>query len=169
MEPPLSDSEFKVAESRYHITFPEDLRAFYKTAMPSGPYFPNWRSGHPRGTKEIQKMLDWPLEGMLFDVKENDFWLPVWGERPTSIKEAEQICQDAYMQAPRLIPLYGHRYIPAELASGSPILSVYQTDIIYYGANLKEYFEVEFGRKSYENIQWDNITPPRFWGDIIDD
>ncbi|KIV54613.1 hypothetical protein AM501_11535 [Aneurinibacillus migulanus] len=35
---PLSDSEFKVAESRYHITFSEDLRAFYKTVLPSGPY-----------------------------------------------------------------------------------------------------------------------------------
>lgn len=47
--------------------------------------------------------------------------------------------------APKLIPVAGHRYIPASPCEvGNPIFSVYQTDVIYYGADLWEYLENEF-------------------------
>ncbi|MCM3785715.1 SMI1/KNR4 family protein [Neobacillus mesonae] len=165
---PLTDDELDAAESRYQLVFPKELRAFYKQVMPIGNSFPNWRSKHSRDMVQIRRMLDWPLEGILFDVKENEFWLPGWGDRPKESLEAERICSEMYMNAPQLIPIYGHRYLPAEPGEGSPVLSVYQTDIIYYGANLMEYFEVEFGSRTYEQISWDRIKAPRFWDEIID-
>ena len=47
---------------------------------------------------------------------------------------------------PRLVPVYSHRYLPAGRgASGHPVLSVMQTDIICYGADLDDYLYREFG------------------------
>jgi hypothetical protein len=52
---------------------------------------------------------------------------------------------------PRLVPVFSHRYLPAEPhLSGNPVLSVYQTDIIYYGSNLKRYIAHEFGNLTRE-------------------
>jgi hypothetical protein len=70
--------------------------------------------------------------------------------------------------APKLIPIYSHRYIPEKPnESGNPILSVYQTDIIYYGANLLEYFENEFRRKGTKLEIDSRIKEIEFWSEII--
>jgi hypothetical protein len=46
---------------------------------------------------------------------------------------------------PALAPLYSHRYVPTEPPeAGNPILSCYQTDIIYYGTDLLNWFDREF-------------------------
>jgi hypothetical protein len=48
-----------------------------------------------------------------------------------------------------MIPVYGHRYLPAGRATyGHPVLSIYQTDIIVYGTDLADYINHEFGRYS---------------------
>ena len=48
-------------------------------------------------------------------------------------------------EAPKLIPLFGHRFLPDRpREAGNPVFSVYQTDIIYYGTNLANYFANEF-------------------------
>ena len=45
-----------------------------------------------------------------------------------------------------MIPVFAHRYLPASpWASGNPVFSIYQTDIIYYGLNLPSYLFAEFG------------------------
>ena len=49
--------------------------------------------------------------------------------------------------APRLIPLYGHRFLPSYENQEMPILSVVDLDIIYYGKDLYDYFEIEFGNR----------------------
>ena len=49
--------------------------------------------------------------------------------------------------APPLIPLYGHRFLPIFENKEIPVLSVVDLDIIYYGMDLYDYFEVEFGHK----------------------
>lgn len=50
---------------------------------------------------------------------------------------------------------------------GNPIMSVHQTDIIYYGENLLSYLLVEFGLKEHEDIDFENIKYIPFWSDII--
>lgn len=72
--------------------------------------------------------------------------------------------------APKLVPLWGTRYLPADPhEAGNPILSVVQTDIIYYGVDLSAYFVREFGLAT-ANQQDAAVTPRRirFWSDIID-
>jgi hypothetical protein len=32
---------------------------------------PDWRSGN---RDELRRLLDWPIDGVLFDVKNNGFW-----------------------------------------------------------------------------------------------
>ena len=47
---------------------------------------------------------------------------------------------------PKLILVNGHRYVPCfPDIMDVPVISLYQTDIIFYGNNLEDYFKREFG------------------------
>ncbi|GKX63574.1 hypothetical protein SOASR032_21430 [Pragia fontium] len=143
----LSDEEVIAIQCDFKILFPADLRLFLQTALPISNKFVNWREGLNSKSKEdeIQKRLNWPLEGMLFDIDANGFWLDEWGERPESFAQQKVIVEQHYQHWPKLIPVYSHRYIPSTpYEEGNPILSVYQTDIIYYGYDLADYFSREF-------------------------
>lgn len=58
---------------------------------------------------------------------------------------------------------------PAPAPSGSPVLSIYQSDAIYYGADLMRYLLAEWaggtGLRSYDEITY--RVP--FWSDLIED
>jgi len=127
----LTDEEVERIERKYAFRFPPDLRAFLQIVMPANIGFHDWRDGNEAGLRE---MLDWPLIGCLFDVEHTDFWLPEWGIRPASLSDALKIATEKVNEAPKLIPIYSHRFISEEpYEEGNPVLSVYQTDIIYYG------------------------------------
>lgn len=131
-----SDRELDDIRQRYKIRFPPDLVDIYRKrrSVIDGGF--DWIKT-PRA--EIERMLAWPLEGILFDV-EHGLWLREWGEKPRKKSAAEEVAQAAVAAAPRLIPVHGHRYIPEEpYARGNPIFSVWQMDIIVYGANLSDY------------------------------
>ena len=108
-------------------------------------------------------MLDWPLQGCLFDVEHNGFWLPEWGKRPELLSDAFKIATEMIAEAPKLIPIYSHRFVSEEPHEvGNPVLSVHQMDIIYYGFDLDDYLRHEFnlpGRKEWP-LQ---VRPIRFW------
>ena len=140
-EPGLTDAEVSSVEHAYCFTFPPDLREFLQTALPKHFPFANWRSGDEAFIRELMRE---PLHGILFDV-EHDFWLPEWGSRPARIEEAKALVEDLVRQAPKLIPIYSHRMMPDRPhAPGTPVLSVHQTDIIYYGFDLDDYLRHEF-------------------------
>lgn len=67
----------------------------------------------------------------------------------------------------RMIPVYGHRYLPAGRGTyGHPVLSIYQTDIIVYGTDIADYIDCEFGRRLIS----DDWSPPwmvPFWPDFL--
>jgi hypothetical protein len=141
-DPGLTDLEVEATEEKFNFRFPPDLRAFLQTALPAGKSFPNWRSGDET---EIQERLSQPLDGCLFDVEHNDFWLTEWGLRPELLADAFKIATEMIAEAPKLIPIYSHRFIPEEPhESGNPIFSVHQMDIIYYGFDLDDYLRHEF-------------------------
>ncbi len=69
--------------------------------------------------------------------------------------------------APKLIPLLSHHYLPATPhEAGNPVFSVYQSDVIYYGTNLDEYFKRELGREQR------NVLGPikriAFWSELTE-
>jgi hypothetical protein len=164
----LSDSEIRWAEESYGFSFPPDLRTFLMFALPTGKSWPNWRE---LDSSEIWRMLNWPYEGMCFDIENNVFWPPDWGTKPASLADSCDIAKRIVEAAPKLIPICGHRYLPDRPAiDGNPVLSVYQTDIIYYGSNLRDYFQNEFhyyfGPAEYQTKE--PIRRIEFWSDIVE-
>lgn len=165
LEPGLSATELLAAEDCCGARFPSDLRELLGSALPVGPRFPDWRS-LPKDILEWS--LEGPFEGIRFDIEHNSFWWPAWGPRPAELSAAIDLARRSVAAAPRLIPVYGHRYLPADpLEPGNPVFSVVQTDIICYGRDLRSYFAHEFGGVGY----LESITPEprniRFWSDLV--
>jgi hypothetical protein len=163
-DPGLTDAEVANVEGRFDFRFPPDLRSFLQTALPRGVGFPDWRSGDET---TLSYWLNSPAEGVLFDVEHNGIWLDEWGARPDSTAEALAMAGALIAAAPRLIPIYSHRMMPDEPhLSGNPVLSVDQTDFIYYGFNLTDYFYHEFALPGRE--PWpEDMRPIRFWASFL--
>ncbi len=165
----LTTQEVHQIETRYRFRFPSDYCAFLRYALPVSHDFVDWRNV---SEARILKMLSWPYEGMCFDIEYNNFWLHAWGPRPDRLPDAFAIAKRAIAQAPTLIPIFGHRYIPAVPAEeGNPIFSVYQTDIIYYGRDLGEYLENEFGYYFFGQSRYQITEPVKliaFWSYLVD-
>jgi hypothetical protein len=167
----LSDKEVEAVQDKFDIVFPPDLKLFLQTKLPISSSFVHWRYGinNETGKKEIEVRLDSPKEGILFDIHYNKFWLDNWQPKPLRFKEQKQIATTEIAKQPKLIPLYSHRYIPSKPnESGNPVFSVHQTDIIYYGFDLMDYFSNEFSiilPKPYKTT-----SKPRtieFWTEMI--
>lgn len=161
----LSDSELATAEEWCGTPFPPDLKEFLQVALPIAPRFPDWRSGS-RNT--LVSWLADPFEGIAFDIERKAFWWPTWGSRPANLATAKEVARAAVERVPRLVPIYGHRFLPTEpLERGNPVFSIVQTDIIYYGRDLRSYFKQEFGGAPYGEV----VNPPprhiRFWSDLV--
>ena len=144
----LSDEEFEKIEKFYNIKFPKVLKILYKSFLPN---LYNWRDFSEDNVEKIKKYLNMPIEGILFDIQYNSFWMDCFGEKTGDIEQnkakAEEYLKNAKEEeVPRLIPIYSHRYVPSFPDSiDVPVFSVMQTDIIYYGKNIENYFEHEFG------------------------
>jgi hypothetical protein len=107
------------------------------------------------------------LEGILFDVESNAYWREEWGVKPSLMADSLRIARTHLDRVPKLAPLYGHRYLPtAPHQPGNPVLSCWQTDVIYYGADLLDWFECEFGGGQASPDQVDRRLP--FWTSLVD-
>jgi hypothetical protein len=162
-EPGLTDAEVAAAEARYRFLFPPDLQAFLQAGLPRGGNFPDWRDGDEAA---LRGWLDLTRRGILFDIEHNGFWLDEWGPGPRSLEEAQRVASDLIAAAPRLIPVYSHRMMPAEPhLPGNPVFSVHQTGIIYYGVDLRDYLIHEFLAREDVGI-WpipENVRRVPFW------
>jgi len=155
-----TQAELDDAQARFGLIFPPDLAALLRDRRPT--------AGHVWTDEDaIRKMLAWPFEGLLFDVENNGLWWPEWGKRPTSPNEREDILRSVVSRAPKLIPLIAHRFLPEQPHErGNPVFSVHQSDVIYYGATLEDYFEREF--TGYDSRPWpDQIKYVPFWSDLV--
>jgi hypothetical protein len=69
-------------------------------------------------------------------------------------------------EVPQLVPVYEHRFLPAGRGtSGHPVLSVWQTDIIYYGRDVADYIHQEFRGRNQDTIDEAEATAA-FWRDL---
>jgi len=169
----LSNSEVSEIERQFLFQFPPDLRIFLQTSLPISAGFPNWRQSLEEGTARnlVLKQLSWPLEGMLFDVEENNLWLDEWEEKPDTTAERIKIITQHFRAYPTLIPIFGHRYIPnTPFESGNPIFSVYQMDIIVYANDLQCYLDNEFNLRLPSHQLTGQNTPKiiPFWSACAD-
>lgn len=179
----LTDNEIALTERHFGFVFPTDLRAFLQTTLPvaiegqRSQNFPNWRL---EDRADISRRLDWPFEGMAFDIEHNLFWLDSWGTRPRQTAAAIEVARCKVASAPKMIPVFSHRYLPDDpREAGNPVFSIHQTDIIYYGQNLWDYIEQEFGEHEedcYGGKRYANWTTEkyqavhrqiRFWSELV--
>lgn len=167
-EPGLSDTEVDEIQQRFGFTFPPDFREFLQLMVPIGRPFIDWR-GSPEA---ITERLNWPAKGICFDICNNGYWREEWGLRPTDDEQATSVATEWLSTVPKLIPIAGHRYLPAEpLAAGNPVFSVYQTDIIHFGRNLTECL---FATRRTDDEHWESplpvfdesYRPIRFWTEM---
>jgi hypothetical protein len=157
-----SDAQLADIQVRYGLNFPPDLVALYRERRPIDAY--DWLHDN----EAIKEMINRPFEGLWFDVEHAGLWWPEWGERPSNSQDRKALLRSVVDDAPRLIPLLSHRYIPEEPhESGNPVFSVVQSDIIYYGANLLDYFERELS--GFTDRPWPHaIKRIRFWSDMVE-
>jgi hypothetical protein len=164
----LSEAELAAVEARFNIQFPPDLRAFLQVALPCGQSFPNWRSDDE---SSLRGRLEWPEDGIAFDVEHSSIWLTPWGPPPLESAARIDAARLLVRQAPRLIPIYSHRYIPPEPpTAGNPVFSVHGTDIIIYGVDLWNYLRNEFAPREPHSLP-DHAACRwiRFWTDTMED
>ena len=155
-----TQTELDAAQEKFGLVFPTDLIAFYLERRPVKGH--DWRDD-----AAIRKMLAWPFEVLRFDIENNDLWWLEWGPKPFAAEGREQVLRQVLAQAPQLIPLYGHRFLPETPAeSGNPVFSVYGSDTIIYGANLEDYFQREFASSGNEPSPGDVKHIP-FWSDLV--
>jgi hypothetical protein len=188
----LPDDVIDQVEEEWSVRFPPDYRLFLKklhsvdrpragATFQGGtqlkptqrPSFYNWLTDRT----SLKEMFDWPLDGLIFDVENGVLWVDSWGSRPDSPDARKERLSWLVQQAPRLIPIFGHRYLLAEpCVAGNPVLSVYQSDIIIYGPNLRRYLLTEFaeflgldGRQSMREGHAEATTSLEqipFWGEV---
>lgn len=160
--PGLTNAEIADVEQQFGIKFSPDHAALLSLATPMGPGWVDWL-GEPDG---VHQRLNWPLDGVLFDVEQNAFWPDEWGERPSETATALQTAREHMQFVPTLIPIYSHRFLPgAPSPAGSPVFSVYQTDVIYYGSDLAAYFAAEFFREPDVKLPTYRVD---FWSDLAE-
>ena len=170
----LSPEELAKIDDRFGIRFPPDLQLLLQTALPVSKGFYNWREAlvSQDAEKNINEALQIPWQGIRFDIEHNDFWYAEWGNKPEQITKRVEVAAEHFPGYPLLIPVYIHRYMPAEpQLPGNPVFSVHQTDIIYYGPDLASYLATEFGFTLPDDFQ--NLKEPlhrtRFWSSMVED
>ena len=162
-----SKSELDDIQERWQLRFPPDLiELWQRHRCLAGPRSFDWLLDSPA---TIKSLLDWPFEGFWFDVENNRVWWPEWGERPTEVRERRDRLREIFAQAPKLIPLFGHRYIPEQpFEHGNPVFSVHQTDVVHYGTDLQDWLDRE--RHGWYAKPWpsgENIKVIPFWSEAV--
>lgn len=153
-------AELERAQTRFQLTFPPDLIDLLRDRRPVGG--PDWND-----EDVVRSLLAWPFEGLLFDVEEADLWWPEWGARPANADERAEVLRSVVARAPRLIPVFSHRYLPATPnEAGNPVFSVYQSDVIHYGANLEDYLARE--ENGWNSRPWpQTVREIDFWSEVV--
>ncbi|WP_330279212.1 hypothetical protein OHO83_09655 [Streptomyces sp. NBC_00569] len=141
----MSERELDQVEEHWGFRFAPEHRTLLGAGLPTGGRsWPDWRDGD---AKDLAERLARPVDGVLFDVEHNGFWHPEWDPRPAGTQDALALARTHLAKVPTMTPIYSHRYLLADPdRTGTPVLSMYQTDIIYYGTDLVDYFHHEFGR-----------------------
>ncbi|MGD1956697.1 MAG: hypothetical protein ACFBZ9_15975 [Sphingomonadales bacterium] len=140
--PGLSSERLDAIEKELGFPFPPDFRFLFENVSDPGEVLFPWSNFDKSVYKQ---MIDWVWRGIKFDIEHNDIWLRRWGVRSETLAEAIEVARLDFVTWPPLLPIYGHRFLPARpTLPDNPVFSIKQTDIIYYGANLAEYLVNEF-------------------------
>ena len=159
-KPGMAQTEIDAVEEEFGVSFPQEYRAFLATLnapdkpalwylfkgetlhnAPTRHVFSDWVDG----LGDIKRAQDDVISGILFDVEKGAFWHDDWGERPTDQSARKELITSMVEAAPKLIPLHSHRFLVAGLdLEPTPVLSVMQSDVIYYTDSIEECLAADF-------------------------
>ena len=164
----LSIDEVKKIENTYHISLPTSVKSLFMAALPITQGFYRWRDFSTENVAYIQSIINFPYEDVYEHATDVE-WFDGWGNEPHSQEEYIKTVRQRLKNAPKLIPIFSHRYVPSLLNSDDPpVISFHSADdLIYYGSNLLEYFAIEFGQQSLSSIDFARIVPIPFWSEIM--
>ena len=162
----LTSDELLQIEKIYQIKFPGSLKEFLMTAVPISRGFYNWRDLQEDNIQFIKEIIKKPLLN-IYNMAEEVYWCNDWGKKPEDGGKTVEEVRARLKEAPKLLPIYTHRYIPMVLDENPPVISIHGVDIIYYGQNLRDYLNIEFGKRMQNAIEFHNITSIPFWSDIM--
>jgi hypothetical protein len=169
LDPGFSRAELAAVEQAAGTVLPTELRLMLTLALPVGPPWRDWRTD-PSGLMATWRA--YVTDGLVVDAR-HSFWHDLWGPRPATVAEREQVVRQQAAALPRLFPIFGHRALAIDIvpgfdsADGNPVFSVHQTDVIYYGNDLADWFNTEFGIPLPD---WATHRPRRvpFWSALSD-
>jgi len=124
----------------YTESWEDDAEVLYQEI----PFFYNWK----KDKEEIRQHLTWPYETILEDVLGvNKVWLKSWGNiRPKSDEVKEKIFAEWFKKVPPLVPINRHQFVVSDtLDQDTPVLSIYGSDVIVHGWNMRHYLLSELG------------------------
>ena len=166
LDPGLTAGELAEIEQRFGLAFCADHRALLTLAVPVGDRWPDWLDDDE---EPVRAQLAWPVDGVLVDVLHDDFWPASWGPRPTGDDERTAVARHRVTDVPTMVPVYSHRYLPGGATpTGTPVFSIYQTDVIHYGSDLADYLAREFLHRSSPVPPPDRSLRVPFWSDLVD-
>ena len=165
----FSKREIDDAQTRNGLTFPPDLiellqhqrslichdgRRFDFTCMSAD-------------IRLLQGVKIHPYRTLRFDVERNALWWPSWGECPSTLSGKRRRLRQVLRQAPPLISLQGHRYLPAlPCEAGNPVISMMGIDTIYYGTDIWSWMPMD----NFIAVKSPRRTTPKyidFWSELV--
>ncbi len=162
----LTFNKLMQIEKIYNISFPISLKEFLMIAVPISKGFYNWADITDNNINFIKQAINKPNLN-IFEMAKDIYWSDNWGEIPINENSIVDEIRKQLNKAPKLLPIYAHRYMPIIQDNNPPIISIHNIDIIYYGENLKDYFKIEFGEKKQTEIDFKNVKYIPFWSDMM--
>ena len=160
----MSLKEIEETERIYSIVFPREIKRAYMFALPISHGFYNWRERKEEYVNHVKKVINRPLIELVEDADYID-WNETWGEELYGDEKKEYIKRRMKL-APKLIPVFSHRYAISGDMNESPVFSINGSDIICYGKNYLQYLEIEFGQRSIKEIRSENSYYASLWSEL---
>jgi hypothetical protein len=113
--PGLSSQEIDAIEAVFEAKLPPDLSSLLSEGVPvrtpGGRYFPDW---HHDPRQILADSRDYLENAFTFDIEENEYWHPSFGDKPDNIEQAKKQAITVIKKLPPLIPVFLHRYMPSQ-------------------------------------------------------
>lgn len=164
----LSLEEIHMIEEIYNYDFPNKFIDFLNSDFYMYDQGYDWKDFSNDNIQEIKRMISYPVEFLKENVAEIE-WNEQWGVEPLTLRDRDRKIKGLLLSAPQLFPVYQHRYIPVINQKTPPVLSIHDSDVIYYGRNYKQYIKYEKRKNVFLNIDLNIKRYPYipFWSDIM--
>ncbi len=162
----LSDGEIKRIEGKYDLIFPDDLRNLLQQALPTAKGFYDWRDFSESNVQFVLQAINRPFDDFYNDAA-GVYWNDDWGDKLGNADAIREIVRSKLATAPKLVPIYAHRYVPMIAGKGQPVFSVHGIDVIVYGKSLDDYLEIEFAGKGRPPLDVADVCHVPFWSEVI--